>query len=83
MQLDGLAGWFRGYKVSKHLPQNKQATIRGALLIFGVAVQSVAVASRMSACTCTKTIEIEFNLSQFAYGTARGPEDYECLLVLE
>src|SRR5664279_1585006 len=47
------------YKVSKHPPKNKQETIREALLIFGVAVQSVAVASRMIACTCTKTVEIE------------------------
>src|ERR1035438_8412340 len=37
------------YKVSKHPPKNKRETIREALLIFSVAVQSVAVASRMIA----------------------------------
>src|ERR1035438_9478390 len=53
------------YKVSKHPPKNKRETIREALLIFSVAVQSVAVASRMIACTCTKTIEIEPKLGHF------------------
>src|SRR5664279_4051569 len=53
------------YKVSKHPPKNKQETIREALLIFSVAVQSVAVASRMIACTCTKTVEIEPKLGHF------------------
>jgi|ERR1035438_497781 hypothetical protein len=65
VHLDGGTDAPEEYKVSKHPPKNKQETIREALLIFSVAVQSVAVASRMIACTCTKTIEIEPKLGHF------------------
>jgi hypothetical protein len=79
----GEAGGSGGYKISKHFSTIKQPTTRQALLILLVAVQSVAVASRIIACTCTDTIETEFHLGHFGCRTARVPEDCECLLVLE